>query len=189
LAFNEHWDGLNVQPEETAMDRTEKAEVVEGLKSVFNENTVVVFAHYTGMTVAELTDLRIKAQEAGAGVKVVKNRLAKLALEGHDGAEAGTLLKGPTAVAYSTDPTVAPKLLADFAKTNDKLVLTGGFMGATVLDANGVKALATLPSLDELRGKLIGIIQAPAQKIAAVVQAPAAQLARVLQAYADKDAA
>jgi large subunit ribosomal protein L10 len=99
------------------------------------------------------------------------------------------LLKGPTAVAFSEDPTVAPKLMADFAKTNDKLVLTGGFMGATVLDANGVKSLATLPSLDELRSKIIGVIQAPAQKIAAVVQAPAAQLARVLQAYADKDAA
>lgn len=171
------------------MDRTEKAEVVETLKSVFNENTVVVFAHYTGMTVAELTDLRIKASAVGAGVKVVKNRLARLALEGHPGEGAHVLLKGPTAVAFSEDPTVAPKLMADFAKTNDKLVLTGGFMGATVLDANGVKSLATLPSLDELRSKIIGVIQAPAQKIAAVVQAPAAQLARVLQAYADKNAA
>jgi len=162
---------LSIKPEETAMDRTEKAEVVETLKSVFNENTVVVFAHYTGMTVAELTDLRIKASAVGAGVKVVKNRLARLALEGHAGEGAHV------------------KLMADFAKTNDKLVLTGGFMGATVLDANGVKSLATLPSLDELRSKIIGVIQAPAQKIAAVVQAPAAQLARVLQAYADKDAA
>jgi large subunit ribosomal protein L10 len=177
------------EPEETAMNRTEKADVVEGLKSVFNENTVVVFAHYTGMSVAELTDLRIKASAAGAGVKVVKNRLARLALDGHDGSKAGVLLKGPTAVAFSQDPTVAPKLMSDFAKTNDKLVLTGGFMGATVLDATGVKSLATLPSLDELRAKLIGVIQAPAQKIAAVVQAPAAQLARVLQAYADKNAA
>jgi large subunit ribosomal protein L10 len=171
------------------MDRAGKAEVVDTLKGVFAENSVVVFAHYTGMTVAELTDLRIKAAEAGAGVKVVKNRLAKLALEGHDGAGAGTLLKGPTAVAFSLDPTVAPKLMADFAKTNDKLVLTGGFMGATVLDADGVKALATLPSLDELRGKIIGLLQAPASKLAAVTQAPAAQLARVLKAYAEKDAA
>lgn len=171
------------------MDRAGKAEVVGALKSVFAENSVVVFAHYTGMTVAELTDLRIKAQAAGAGVKVVKNRLAKLALEGHDGEGAGVLLKGPTAVAFSADPTVAPKLMADFAKTNDKLVLTGGFMGATVLDADGVKSLATLPSLDELRGKLIGVLQAPASKLAAVVQAPAAQLARVVKAYAEKDAA
>jgi large subunit ribosomal protein L10 len=171
------------------MDRAGKAEVVDTLKSVFAENSVVVFAHYAGMTVAELTDLRIKAQAAGAGVKVVKNRLAKLALEGHDGQEAGVLLKGPTAVAFSADPTVAPKLMADFAKTNEKLVLTGGFMGPTVLDANGVKALATLPSLDELRGKLIGVLQAPASKLAAVVQAPAAQLARVVKAYAEKDAA
>lgn len=171
------------------MNRTEKADVVEGLKSTFNENTVVVFAHYTGMSVAELTDLRIKASAAGAGVRVVKNRLARLALEGHAGASAGDYLKGPTAVAFSMDPTVAPKLFADFAKTNDKLVVTGGFMGALVLDAAGVKTLATLPSLDELRAKLIGVIQAPAQKIAAVVQAPAAQLARVMQAYADKNAA
>jgi large subunit ribosomal protein L10 len=171
------------------MNRTEKADVVEALKSVFNENTVVVFAHYTGMSVAELTDLRIKASAAGAGVKVVKNRLAKLALEGHAGEGASTFLTGPTTVAFSQDPTVAPKLMADFAKTNDKLVLTGGFMGATVLDAAGVKSLAALPSLDVLRAKLIGVIQAPAQKIAAVVQAPAAQLARVVQAYADKNAA
>jgi large subunit ribosomal protein L10 len=171
------------------MDRTEKAEVVEELKGIFSATSVVVFAHYTGLTVAELTDLRIKAATAGAGVKVVKNRLAKLALDGHDGAGAGVLLKGPTVIAYSDDVTVAPKLVADFAKTNDKLVVTGGFMGADVLSADGVKTLATLPSLDELRAKLIGVIQAPASKLAAVLQAPAAQLARVLQAYADKDAA
>lgn len=171
------------------MDRTEKAEVVEELKGIFAATSVVVFAHYTGLTVAELTDLRIKAANAGAGVKVVKNRLAKLALEGHDGAGAGTLLKGPTVIAYSDDVTVAPRTVAEFAKTNDKLVVTGGFMGASVLDANGVKTLATLPSLDELRAKLIGVIQAPATKIAGVLQAPAGQLARVVKAYAEKDAA
>jgi large subunit ribosomal protein L10 len=175
--------------EETAMDRAEKAEVVEELKSVFAENSVVVFAHYSGLTVAQLTDLRIKLAAADAGVRVVKNRLAKLALDGHDGEAAGVLLKGPTAIAYSSDVTVAPKIVAEFAKSNDKFVVTGGFMGATVLDADAVKALATMPSLDELRAKLIGVIQAPAQKLAAVAQAPAAQLARVLQAYADKDAA
>ena len=137
------------------MDRTQKGVVVEELKDVFAENQVVVFAHYAGLTVAELTNLRIEAAKAGASVKVVKNRLAKLALDGHDAKAAGEYLTGPTAIAYSVDPTVAPKVFADFAKKNDKLVLTGGFMGATVLNADGVKALATLPSLDELRGKLL----------------------------------
>jgi large subunit ribosomal protein L10 len=182
-------DGPDAEPEETAMDRAEKAEVVEDLKEVFAGNSVVVFAHYSGLTVAQLTDLRIKLAEANAGVRVVKNRLAKLALDGHEGEAAGVLLKGPTAIAYSEDVTAAPKIVAEFAKGNDKLVVTGGFMGATVLDADAVKALATMPSLDELRGRLIGTIQAPAQKLSAIAQAPAAQLARVLQAYADKDAA
>lgn len=171
------------------MDRTQKGFAVEELKGLFAENQVVVFAHYAGLTVAELTDLRIELAKAGAGVKVVKNRLARLALEGHDGYEAHSLLTGPTAIAYSVDPTVAPKVMADFAKKNNKLVLTGGFMGATVLDPAGVQALATLPSLDQLRGKLIGLIQAPATKIAGVTAAPAGQLARVFNAYATKDAA
>lgn len=171
------------------MDRTQKGVVVEELKGVFAENQVVVFAHYAGLTVAELTDLRIEAAKAGASVKVVKNRLAKLALENHDAKDAGAYLTGPTAIAYSVDPTVAPKVFADFAKKNDKLVLTGGFMGATVLNADSVKALAALPSLDELRGKIVGLLQAPASKLAAITQAPAAQLARVFNAYATKDAA
>lgn len=171
------------------MDRTQKGVVVEELKNVFAENQVVVFAHYAGLTVAELTNLRIEAAKAGASVKVVKNRLAKLALDNHDAKEAGEKLTGPTAIAFSVDPTVAPKVMAEFAKKNDKLVLTGGFMGATVLDTDAVKALATLPSLDELRGKIVGLLQAPAQKLAAVSQAPAAQLARVFNAYATKDAA
>ena len=171
------------------MDRAQKAETVESLKGVFAGAGVMVIGHYTGLTVAELTDLRIEAAKAGASVKVVKNRLAKLALENHDAKDAGAYLTGPTAIAYSVDPTVAPKVFADFAKKNDKLVLTGGFMGATVLNADGVKALATLPSLDELRGKIVGLLQAPASKLASITQAPAAQLARVFNAYATKDAA
>jgi large subunit ribosomal protein L10 len=171
------------------MDRAEKAASIEELKGVFDEAGAVVFAHYAGLTVAEMTGLRIKLADAGAKLKVVKNRLAKIALEGKPGEEAGAMLKGPTAIMYAPDPVSAAKIASEYAKTNDKLVVIGGVMGATALNADGVKALATLPSLDELRGKIIGVIQAPAQKIAAVVQAPAAQLARVVQAYADKDAA
>lgn len=171
------------------MDRASKAEVVSELKKVFDESGVVVFAHYTGMSVAELTELRIELAKVGAGVKVVKNRLARLALAGNEGEASESLLTGPTVVTYSADVTAATKATAEFAKKNDKLVIRGGFMGATVLDAAGVNALATLPSLDELRSKIIGVLQAPASKVAAVVQAPAAQLARVVKAYADKDAA
>jgi large subunit ribosomal protein L10 len=128
-------------------------------------------------------------QEAGGQVKVAKNRLAKIALEGTDAAVVAPLLRGPTLIAYSGDPVAAPKVATEFAKTNDKLVILGGAMGKTSLDSNGVKALASLPSLDELRGKLVGLIQAPATKIARVVSAPASKLARVVQAYAKKDEA
>lgn len=171
------------------MDRAEKAQVVEELKGLFVENQVVVFAHYAGLTVADLTNLRLELAKVGAGVKVVKNRLARIALKGHEGEAAHELLTGPTAIAYSVDPTAAPKVMSEFAKKFDALQITGGFMGATVLDASGVAALATLPSLDELRGKIIGLIQAPASKLASITQAPAAQLARVFNAYATKDAA
>jgi large subunit ribosomal protein L10 len=171
------------------MDRAEKAETVESLRGVFASAGVVVYSHYTGMTVAEMTALRVKAAEAGAGLRVVKNRLAKIALEGHPGAGSADLLKGPTALIYSEDPVTAPKVASAYARENDKLVLVGGFLGQTVLNPDSVKALATMPSLDELRAKLIGVIQAPASKLAAVLQAPGAQLARVVQAYADKDAA
>ncbi|KAF0096808.1 MAG: large subunit ribosomal protein L10 [Hyphomonadaceae bacterium] len=171
------------------MDKAGKAQIVEELKGLFAENNVVVFAHYSGLTVAELTSLRIELAKVGAGVKVVKNRLARLAMKGHDGEAAHSLLVGPTAIGFSIDPTAAPKTMTEFAKKFDNFQVIGGFMGATVLNADGVSSLATLPSLDELRGKIIGIIQAPASKIAAVVQAPAAQLARVVKAYADKEAA
>jgi large subunit ribosomal protein L10 len=171
------------------VEKAEKRELVSTMNEVFQEANVVVVAHYAGLTVAELTALRGKARQVGVNVKVAKNRLVKLALQGTDSAHIADLFTGPTLVAYSSDPVAAPKVATDFAKTNDKLVILGGAMGKTNLDPNGVKALASLPSLDELRGKLIGLIQAPATKIATVVSAPAAQLARVFGAYAKKDEA
>jgi len=171
------------------VEKAAKRELVSTMNEVFQEANVVVVAHYAGLTVAELTALRGKARQQGVSVKVAKNRLVKLALQGTDSAHIADLFTGPTLVAYSADPVAAPKVTSDFAKTNDKLVILGGAMGSTNLNPEGVKALATLPSLDELRGKLIGLIQAPAQKIASVVNAPAGQLARVFGAYAKKDEA
>ncbi len=168
------------------MERAEKAEAVDALKGVFAGSGSVVVTHYTGLTVAEMTSLRGRMRDVGAQVKVVKNRLAKIALKGMPGEGAADLFTGPVAIAFSADPVSAPKAAVEFSKTNEKLVVIGGFMGETVLDSEGVKSLASLPSLDQLRGKLVGIIQAPAQKLAAIAQAPAAQLARVVQAYADK---
>ena len=171
------------------MDKAAKRELVGTLNDVFKTSGVVVVAHYAGLTVADMQKLRSQMKQAGASVKVAKNRLAKIALEGTDAATISALLKGPTLLAYSTDPVSAPKVAVEFAKANDKLVILGGAMGATSLNANGVKALATLPSLDELRGTLIGLLQAPATKIAQLSTAPAAKLARVFGAYAKKDAA
>ncbi len=171
------------------MDKAAKRELVGTLNDVFKTSGVVVVAHYAGLTVADMQKLRSQMKQAGASVKVAKNRLAKIALEGTDAATISALLKGPTLLAYSTDPVSAPKVAVDFAKVNDKLVILGGAMGSTSLDATGIKALATLPSLDELRGTLIGLLQAPATKIAQLSTAPAAKLARVFGAYANKDAA
>lgn len=171
------------------MDKAAKRELVGTLNDVFKTSGVVVVAHYAGLTVADMQKLRSQMKQAGASVKVAKNRLAKIALEGTDAATISGLLKGPTLLAYSTDPVSAPKVAVEFAKVNDKLVILGGAMGATSLNANAVKALATLPSLDELRGTLIGLLQAPATKIAQLSTAPAAKLARVFGAYAKKDAA
>lgn len=170
------------------MERAQKAEAVEVLKGIFADSGAVVVSHYTGLTVAEMTSLRVKLREAGGQLKVVKNRLAKIALQGNAAESVGGLFTGPVAIAFSTDPVAAPKAAVDFAKENDKFVVLGGMMGETVLDEGGVKSLASLPSLDELRGKLVGLIQAPATKIAGVVQAPAGQLARVINAYAQKAA-
>ncbi len=168
------------------MDRAAKKELVATLNGVFKSTEVVVVAHYSGLTVPQMQNLRKQMKQAGATVKVAKNRLAKIALEGTDAAVIVPLLKGPTLIAYSGDPIAAPKAATDFAKTNDKFVILGGAMGKTALDANAVKALASLPSLDELRAKIVGLIQAPATKIAQLVNAPAAKVARVVQAYADK---
>ena len=168
------------------MDRAEKKELVGTLNEVFKATNVVVVAHYSGLTVSQMQTLRKQMKLAGATVKVAKNRLAKIALEGTDVASIGSLLKGPTVIAMSSDPVAAPKVAVDFAKANEKFVILGGSMGKTALNPDGVKALATLPSLDELRAKLVGLIQAPATKIAQLVNAPATKVARVVQAYAKK---
>ncbi|WP_156841866.1 50S ribosomal protein L10 [Novosphingobium aquimarinum] len=171
------------------MDRSQKADSVAQLNAVFNEVGVVVVTRNLGMTVAQSTDLRNKVREAGASYKVAKNRLAKLAIADTDYDGIGEFLTGPTALATSVDPVAAAKAVVDFAKTTDKIEIVGGAMGSQVLNADGVKALASMPSLDELRGKLVGLIQAPATKIAQLSTAPAAKLARVFNAYATKDAA
>jgi large subunit ribosomal protein L10 len=169
------------------VDRAAKKTAVTELNGVFKASNVVVVAHYAGLTVADMQKLRAQMKQAGATVKVAKNRLAKIALDGTDVAIVAPLLRGPTVLAYSGDPIAAPKVATDFAKTNAKFVIIGGAMGKTALNPDGVKALAALPSLDELRARLIGLIQAPATKIARLATAPAAKLARVVQAYAKKD--
>ena len=171
------------------MDRAAKSELVTTLNGVFANTAVVVVAHYKGLTVADMQKLRAQMKQAGATVKVAKNRLARIALEGTDVASIKPLMKGPTLIAYSGDPVAAPKVAVDFAKANDKLVILGGAMGTTALDPAGVRSLATLPSLDELRAKIVGLVQAPATKIAQLVNAPAAKLARVFGAYAKRDEA
>lgn len=171
------------------MDRSQKAEAVAQLNAVFNEVGVVVVTRNLGMSVAQSTALREKVREAGASYKVAKNRLAKLAIAETDYVGIGDFLTGPTAIATSVDPVAAAKAVVDFAKTTDKIEIVGGAMGSQVLNADGVKALASMPSLDELRAKLIGLVQAPATKIAQLSTAPAAKLARVFGAYAAKDAA
>jgi large subunit ribosomal protein L10 len=175
--------------EETGMDRSQKADAVAELNRTFNEVGVVVVTRNLGMTVKQSTDLRNKMRAAGATYKVSKNKLAKIAAEGTDYAVISDLLTGPTALSTSIDPVAAAKVVSEFAKTNDKLEIVGGAMGAQLLDAAGIQALAALPSLDELRGKLVGLIVAPATKLATITQAPAAQIARVLAAYSEKEAA
>mgnify|MGYP001815871833 CR=1 FL=1 len=171
------------------MERAEKCEVVSALSDVFAKTGVVVVAHYAGLSVSEMTKLRSEMREAGGRVKVAKNRLVKLALDGTDVQGISDLMAGPTCLAYSEDPVAAPKVAVKFAKGNENFVILGGAMGPTILDAKGVGSLAELPSLDELRGKLVGLLQAPAGQIARTVSAPAAQLARVFGAYGAKDAA
>lgn len=174
---------------EYGMDRNQKAEVVSALNAELGQVGVVVVTRNLGMTVAQSTVLRQKMREAGASYKVTKNRLAKIALDGTDYTGLSDMLTGPVGLATSVDPVAAAKVAIDFAKTNDKIEIVGGAMGTMLLDAEGVKALASMPSLDELRAKLVGLIVAPATKLATVTQAPAAQLARVFNAYAEKEAA
>ena len=171
------------------MDRAQKREMVTELNTVFSETACIVVTHYSGLNVAEISDLRRRMRDAGANFKVTKNRLTKIALKDTQYSQIDDLFSGPTAIAYADDPVTPAKVVADFAKGNENLVVVGGAMGETRLDAAGVQALAKLPSLDELRGKLIGLIQAPATKVAGVLQSPAGQLARVMGAYAAKDEA
>ena len=171
------------------MDRAEKRELVTGLNEAFSNAGSVVVAHYAGITVAQMNDLRSKMRAAGGTVKVAKNSLAKIAVQGTESESIIDLFKGQTLIAYSEDPVAAPKVAADFAKGNDKLVILGGAMGVTSLNAEGVKALAQLPSLDELRARLVGMIATPATRIAQIVNAPAASVARVIGAYARENEA
>ena len=171
------------------MDRAQKAESIEVLKGVFADSGAVVVTHYLGLTVAEMTDLRSRLRKEGAQIKVVKNRLAQKALNGSAGDAGQDLFKGPVAIAYGPDPVSAAKVVTQYAKDNEKFTVVGGLLGDQVLNQDAIKSLATLPSLDQIRAQLIGLIQAPATKVAGVLQAPAAQLARVFNAYATKDAA
>lgn len=165
------------------MDRQQKKESVEQYNSTFTDSQSVIVTHYKGLTVAQMSDLRVKLLEAGAGFKVAKNRLAKIALKGTSYENLDDLFSGPTGIAYSSDSVSAAKVVYEFAKDNDKLVIVGGGLGENRLDVAGVEALAKLPSLDELRGKLVGMIQTPASRMASITQAPAGQLARVFGAY------
>jgi large subunit ribosomal protein L10 len=169
------------------MDRAQKADSIEDLKTVFAGAGAVVVTHYMGLTVAEMSELRARLRKEGASLKVVKNRLAQKAMDGSSGDAGDRLFKGPVAIAFAKDPVSAAKVVIQYAKDNDKFTVVGAVLGKTVLNADGVKALSTLPSLDQMRGTLIGLIQAPATKVAGVLQAPAGQLARVFNAYATKD--
>jgi large subunit ribosomal protein L10 len=174
---------------ETELDRAQKREFVDSLATVFAETSMIVVTRNDGLTVADVTALRVRMRAAGAQYKVAKNRLAHIALEGTKFDGLVPLMKGPTALAWSHDPVAVAKAAVEFAKTNEKFVLVGGALGTQMLDASGVRALAELPSLDQLRGKLLGLIQAPATRIAGVLQAPAGQLARVFAAYAKANGA
>ncbi len=169
------------------MDRAQKADAVAALKETFGKVGVVVVTRNNGMTVAQSTRLRNLMRDAGASFKVSKNKLANIALEGSDYGSLGAMLTGPVGLATSVDPVAAAKVVVDFAKTVDKFEIVGGAMGTTALDVAGVQALATMPSLDELRAKIVGLIVAPATKIARVVAEPGAMLARLAKAYAEKE--
>ena len=170
------------------MDRTQKQQLVDTLHRDLADTVCLVVTHQTGLSVAEATRLRRQVRDAGARYRVTKNRLARRAIEGTPFAELAPLFTGPTAIAFSHDPVAAAKAAVEFANRNDKLRIVGGSLAGRPLDAAGVRALASLPSLDELRGKIIGLIQAPATKLAGLLQAPAGQLARLLAAHAEAPA-
>jgi large subunit ribosomal protein L10 len=170
------------------VDRAQKRELVERLNDEWKASGVLVVAHYKGMTVAQMTDFRKRMKDAGGVVKVTKNRLAKLALEGTDVEAVSDLLKGQTCMAYSPDPIAAARVSVKYSKENDKLVILGGAMGKTRLDGAGVQALADLPSLDELRARLLGLLQAPATRFVRTLKEPGAMLVRLLAAKAAQEA-
>lgn len=171
------------------MDRTEKQEVVTAVRQMFQDSVSVVVTHYSGMTVSEMTDLRGRMRQAGASYKVSKNRLTRLALADTNFKGIADMFTGPTGIAFSADPVAAAKVAVNYAKTNEKFVIIGGAYNGQVLDINGIKTLAELPSLDELRAKLLSMLQTPATRIAGIMQAPAGQVARVIGAYGAKQEA
>lgn len=168
------------------MDRAQKEEMVASLRKTFDETNLVVVTHYSGLTVSDMGDLRNRMREAGASFKVIKNRLTRLALDGTKYQDLSDMFTGPTAMAYSDDPVAAAKVAVNYSKDNEKLIVLGGALGKERLDVAGVKALASLPSLDELRAKLVGLLKTPATRIAVVLQAPAGQVARVIKAHAEQ---
>ena len=168
------------------MLRARKSEIVEHLKGVFSDAGVIVVAHYKGLSVAEVSELRRGMRDAGAAFRVTKNTLARIALADTPYATLDRLFIGPTAIAYSADPIAAPKAAVDFAKRNDKLAIVGGALPGNLLGPEQVRALAELPAIDELRAKLVGLLATPAARLIGVLQAPGAQLARVLAARAEQ---
>jgi len=169
------------------VNRSQKSEVVKDLEKIFSNSSVVVVVQYKGLSVAQMTSLRGKMREVGASIKVAKNRLAKIALVDTPCVKISDFLQEQTALAYSNDPVSAPKIITEFSKINENLVIIGGAMGETLLSAGDIKELATMPSLDEIRGKIVGLLQAPATKVARVLGVPASQVARVLAAHAEKE--
>ena len=168
------------------MNREQKESFIKNLKSIMADNSLVLVFHYRGMSMTDMTDLRVQSFNSGCNIKVTKNRLTKLALEGSDKAALSEFFDGPTAIAYSSDPVQLTKLLTNFAKNNSNLVILGGIMDNEILSVEKIEILSKLPSLEEIRAQLIGLISSPAQKIASVLTAPSGDLARVFNAYSNK---
>ncbi|MCI5045963.1 MAG: 50S ribosomal protein L10 [Aquisalinus sp.] len=171
------------------MDRQQKTEMVDWIAGVFDANEVVVVFENSGLTVSEVSDLRAQMREAGGGVKVVKNRLAKIAVAGKSGEKISDLFKGPTVLAYSEDPVTAPKVLTKYAKDNDKITILGGLMGDTALDGAGVEALSKMPSREEVLSSIAGMLTVPGGNIVSVATAPAGNIAGILKTLAEREAA